>query len=310
VRRSGILVLLAAAMAGQASYDLGGPCVDDHGPGAVVEWQKAERAGAWDQAVGFARQSVRSGCSIEYRWLGLANLLVEANRREEAARVLAEMDARGFDLSPSMFGPEHVALRRFVETAEFKASGVGIKVEGLRKVSDDRRARFREMLAKLPANQKPAENYVAKETCPFECCSYREWTVEQGTDLVAAPESRRIVGRARKGTRVQGMTGEVHLQPQPVVVLRDGDFPKDSIAFVLDYEGEGYGHIWSNGNVVSVFLGVREYCFRVSDLCWGETLFPADQRRPAVWWVKIRLPNGTVGWSDKADRFGNKDLCG
>jgi hypothetical protein len=308
--RSAVLVLLSAAMAGQEHYDLGGPCVDDHGPGAVVEWQKAERAGAWDQAVGFAKQSVRSGCSIEYRWLGLANLLVEANRREEAVRELAEMDARGFDLSPSILGPEHELLRKFMETPEFRASGVGTKVERLRKVSDDRRARYRAMLAKLPASQKPPDHYVAKDACPFECCTYREWTVEQDTDLVAAPGSRKVVGRAKKGTRVRGMTGEVHLEPQPVVVLRDDNFPKDSIAFVLDYEGEGFGHVWSGSSVASVFLGVREYCFRVSDSCWGETLFPASARRASVWWVNIRLPNGTIGWSDQSDHFGNKDLCG
>jgi hypothetical protein len=62
--------------------------------------------------------------------------------------------------------------------------------------------------------------------------------------------------------------------------------------------------------VVSVFLGVREYCFRTSDSCWAETLFPASSRRASVWWVKIGLANGTVGWSDKADHFGNKDACG
>jgi len=117
------------------------------------------------------------------------------------------------------------------------------------------------------------------------------------------------VGRAKKGTRVRGMTGEVHLQPRPVVLLRDGPFPKGSIAFLLDYEGEGYGHVWSRGSIASVFLGVREYCFQVSDACWGEPLFPGKNEE-AVWWVKIRLPDGTIGWSNRAERFGNKDLCG
>jgi len=59
-----------------------------------------------------------------------------------------------------------------------------------------------------------------------------------------------------------------------------------------------------------MFLVYGRYCLRPSETCSAETLFPANPRKPPVWWVKIRLPNGVIGWSDKADNFGNKDLCG
>jgi hypothetical protein len=107
-----------------------------------------------------------------------------------------------------------------------------------------------------------------------------------------------------------GLTGEVHLKPEPVLVLTAGDLPKDSIAFVLDYVGEGYGNVYSHGKVVQTFLGYAKYCFQPSQSCWGETLLPPQERKKPVWWVKLRLPNGVVGWSDKTENFGNKDACG
>jgi len=128
--------------------------------------------------------------------------------------------------------------------------------------------------------------------------------------LVAAPGGKRVVGNAKRGARVVGLTGEVHLKPEPVVVLGDGDLPKGSIAFVLDYQGEGFGHVYTHGKIVSVFLGYEDYCFRFSESCWGETLLPSSERKPQVWWVKVKLANGIIGWTDKPDNFDGKDGCG
>lgn len=312
-----VLIVIAMAWlrpgigaADDAQYDLGGPCADSRTPGAALQIRTAQRAGEWDRVVDLEKQNVRGGCGIADRWFGLANALVQAHHENEAIRVLAEMDSRGFDLSPSQIGAEHQALRQFMDAPAFRSSPVGAKVEAFRKLSDARRQRARALLAKLPADERPSEKYVAQGVCPFECCAYREWTVDQDTDLVAAPGSTQVVARVKKDAQVRGMTGEVHLQPEPVLVLQDNPFPKNSIVFVLDYEGEGFGHVWSGGKVISAFLGVQEYCFRVSDSCWGETLFPAGPRHPSVWWVKIRLPNGAIGWTDKTDHFGNKDACG
>src|SRR5690242_3852401 len=114
-----VLLLLAAAIVAQERYDLGGPCIDDPRSPAVGQLLRAEKAGSWDQAAAFAKQSVRTACGIQYRWHSLVNALVRAHREPEAAMVLAEMDARGFDLSPSAFGPEHDAVRKFMEKPEF-----------------------------------------------------------------------------------------------------------------------------------------------------------------------------------------------
>ena len=262
---------------------------------------------SWDRLIELEKASVRAGCSIEYRWQLLVSALLEAHRETEAVEVLREMDSRGFDLSPSQAGPD---VRAFMEGPVFQASPLAGKIERLKQISDQRRAHYRELLKELPADQKPPEDYIAKGACPFECCQYGNWTVVEDTELVAAPGSPRVVGRAKKGTRAVGLTGEVHVKPEPVVVLRSGELPKDTIAFVLDHGGEGFASVYTGGKIVDIFLGVAEYCFRVSDSCWGEKLFPVAEQKKQVWWVQVRLENGVTGWSDKPDNFGDKDACG
>lgn len=105
-------------------------------------------------------------------------------------------------------------------------------------------------------------------------------------------------------------TGEVHLKPEPIVVLWDGPLPQGSIVFALDYQGEGFGHVYTQGKVVSMFLGYEKYCFRLSEACWGEALLPESERSKRVWWVKIRLAGGVIGWTNQTDHFGGMDGCG
>jgi hypothetical protein len=302
----------------QTRFDLGGPCsptMNSEGPGMYREIVEARKIQAWDRLIELEKRFVRDGCAIDYRWRELANVFVQAGRQPEAIQALEEMDSRGFDLSfglnRSPIGEAHKELKQFMAAPAFRATSVGIKIDRLKSISDERRARYREVLKRLPSDQRPPENYIAKGACPFECCRYGNWTAAHDTELVAAPGDRRVVGRATKGSRVDALTGEVHLRPEPVLALMnvDGGPPKDSIAFALDYQGEGYRNVYSQGRVVSVFAPIADYCFRPSEACWAETLDSHEERREPVWWVKIRLSNGITGWTDKADRFDGKDGC-
>ena len=303
------LLLVLLVFTAEQYYDLGGPCAPVQGPGVFAQLLAARKSGDWNRIIELQKQSVREGCRIQYRWEELALTLIDAHREPDAVKVLEEMDTRGFEVNPSAIERSHPELVKFMDRPVFRSSPIGKKVEALKAASEKRRARARELLNGL--TQRPPENYVAKNACPFECCTYREWTVGKDTDLVAAPGSTQVVGQARKGSRVKGLTGEVHLTPEPVYVLREGSgVPKDSIAFVLDNQGEGYANVWTRGNVVSVFVGVAKYCFHPSESCWGETITPETPRKKPVWWVKVRLPNGVIGWTDHPDHFGNIDACG
>lgn len=313
------LVLACPAATGQERYDLGGPCKDQPS-WRIKETEDAERAREWDRAVLLEKETVRGGCNISYRWYRLVNALLSAHRSAEASSALEEMDSRGFDVELAFLGEDFPEIVKFIESKEFGTSPLGLKMRRLENISDERRIKFQEALSRMPASEKPPDNYIAKGACPFECCRYGNWTVLENTDLVSSPDSSRVVGRARKGSRAFGLTGEVHLRPEPVVVLTapepDGvltadELPKNSIAFILDYVGEGYGHVYTQGKVVVVqtHLSYAKYCYRFSENCWGETLLPSKERKEQIWWVKVRLPNGIAGWTDKTNNFGDKDAC-
>jgi len=305
-----VMALVVAQTAWAQHYDLGGPCTNENIVPRTyfADIRTAQEKGDWKRLVDLEVLSVRSGCANEFRWKQLARALVLADRAADAIHVLEDMDERGFKLNPSpgMLPPEVVKV---METPGFKSTPVGQRLEARKRVSDSRRAHFLELLNQLPADKKPPEWYVAVGSCPFECCQFRQWTVEADTVLYSAPDSRKVVGQARRRTRVQGLTGELHLTPEPAVMIEDHEVPKDTIVFLLDNLGEGSGNVYIDGKIVASELGagIVQYCF---DHCWGETLLPPGHGKPTVWWVKVKLANGTIGWTDQPDNFGHKDACG
>jgi hypothetical protein len=129
-----------------------------------------------------------------------------------------------------------------------------------------------------------------------------------------------VVARITKGEKVEGLTGEVHLNPAPVAVLAtppESNVPPGSIVFVLDNLGEGFAHVWREGQILdlSVYLGVREQCTfpGTEEGCWGEWLDRPDAAQAwpvGVWWAQIKTPGGVTGWTIVRDNFGNMDSCG
>lgn len=150
----------------------------------------------------------------------------------------------------------------------------------------------------------PRMPYVDNGACPFECCTYREWTVEKPT--VAHREMRDsspVTFRMKKGERVTGVTGTVITTRAGIVrVLRNTTLDKvilrrgDNL-FLLTYLGEGFSKIWYKGRI---FEGDPN----------DQELFKQIRRPIDVWWVKVKNRGGQIGWSRQPDNFGNKDQCG
>jgi hypothetical protein len=194
-----------------------------------------------------------------------------------------------------------------VELREFQESALAKNLAADRQRFEERQEEFRKKLAALPADQKPARNYVAKNACPFECCTYRTWDVLADTVLYDQPNGQKVVARITKGEKVEGLTGEVHLNPAPVAVLAtppESNVPPGSIVFVLDNLGEGFAHVWREGQILdlSVYLGVREQCTfpGTEEGCWGEWLDRPDAAQAwpvGVWWAQIKTPGGVTGWT-------------
>lgn len=169
----------------------------------------------------------------------------------------------------------------------------------------------------LEARQAPAVGgavpprvFVDEGACPFECCVYRKWTVEETTTLFSEKDrASRVIATVHPFQVVQARTGVVYTRPAKLEVLWDHEpFRKGEVVYVLTYQGEGFYKVWRNGAIISadVFFPTDPPCDRPSPACWGRL----DGRPESTWWVQIETPSGQVGWTDQPDHFGNKDACG
>jgi len=158
----------------------------------------------------------------------------------------------------------------------------------------------------------PEQALVRRHACPFECCTYRQWTAEGPIPVVAGERS---VGpplfTVPQGQRFQADSGNVWVTGLMLVAVRDsvGDPPYWSFApgdtlVVLDAVGEGYFNVWHAGQVREV-AGFWEP-WRKPPV--AGTL--GEQR--TEWWVHVTLPDGRAGWFEASPevRFSGADACG
>jgi uncharacterized protein YgiM (DUF1202 family) len=148
--------------------------------------------------------------------------------------------------------------------------------------------------------------------CPFECCTYREWTVKKNTVLLKQMTDKSATAfRVKKGEKVNGVGGVVITTKAGVgLVLQDiadssylpgtqiekkFTVKKGETVSILTSEGEGFFQIFYKG----VFTSRQ-----VDD----DTLKMVTEPE-SVWWVKIKNKKGQIGWTKLVDNFGNKDSC-
>jgi hypothetical protein len=153
-------------------------------------------------------------------------------------------------------------------------------------------------------NPRPPIPFIDKGACPFECCTYREWTVDKATTVRSAMRSgSSIAFRLKRGERVQGITGVVITsQPGEVRVLKrtkigTATAERGDTIYLLTYIGEGFHKVWFKGKITE-------------EETYDRTEFRVIAQPKAVWWVKVKNSRGQTGWSNSSDDFGNKDQCG
>lgn len=161
----------------------------------------------------------------------------------------------------------------------------------------------------LGQNRRPPTSYEDYGACPFECCTYRRWSVNANMLLYKQRStSSGVAFRVSKGDHVIGLTGVVvTVKPGEAVVkkavtmgtgkqkarLKPGD-----VLYLLHYEGEGIYKIWFRGRIYEDEVETREESIHLV-------------RKPDyVWWVKVKNRSGQVGWSKENKNFGDMDACG
>lgn len=304
-------------------YELAGPCYED-----VDHFSRDQRKTlrddlkqavddkSWLRAVELQDELVRHRCWDIYEWLDLAKYLNRTGRHHDSLRILTQL----YDEDPNWFErllrqEREPFLTELIDSPEYDKSELRTVRKKDRREAKQRRQQFRQALRELPEEHRPADPYVARNVCPFECCVYRTWSVHGRVPLYEAPRSDTEIEVLEEGDTVVGRTGNVHLSPRPAgvvhaVKLEDGtELSTGEILFVLDYLGEGYSKVFYEGEVHQAFTyGLRNYCPRLSTDCWGEYLDSEGVNQ--VWWVKVDAPSGITGWTDRVGLFGGMDSCG
>jgi len=96
--------------------------------------------------------------------------------------------------------------------------------------------------------------------CPFECCTYRQWTANAPIIVLTARRRNAPVAfRLKAGETVQGLTGVVVttragaakvFRATTVGARRAKASPGDQL-LLLHYQGEGYWKFWFRGRIDS-----------------------------------------------------------
>lgn len=167
---------------------------------------------------------------------------------------------------------------------------------------------------------KPPLPYLDRGACPFECCTYRRWTVEADTIIYKQrSEASGVAFRVRKGEHVTGVTGIViTTRPGKVIVKKAttiGDAPKARVSpgdvlYVLHYQGEGFFKIWFRGKTYDEALPGPPDLVSKAAPAREDANFRVVSGSDSVWWVQVKNARGQVGWTKQNDHFGNMDACG
>jgi hypothetical protein len=159
---------------------------------------------------------------------------------------------------------------------------------------------------------------IISNICPGECCQFGKWTAFEEAKLFDKPGSTATVATIRKGEKVTAITGEEHIVPLRIEVLRDyGRFKKGDVIHLLGHAAE-CGEQYSLNGVRVELTGKDDDCldeFLLQELtrCAGDSCccrFSGSVDDHDVWWVKIRTKAGKQGWTRETQKFAGTDACG
>jgi len=153
--------------------------------------------------------------------------------------------------------------------------------------------------------------------CPFQCCTYREWSVEYPTDIHAdRRDDSPVAFHVNAGDTVNATTGVVtttkagHASASRDVRVGANHVPVPAgqPIYLIRNVGGGDWKTWVSGVIDRQYIPGQGYCTadkQATDECAIKVL---DQ--PVnVWWVKVQNARGDIGWTREVDHFGNIDAC-
>lgn len=170
-------------------------------------------------------------------------------------------------------------------------------------------------------SDKPTLPYYDWGACPFECCTYKEWTATRNLNAYKRrSEKSPISFHVKKGRSVRGLTGVVIttkygitkiIKPIQIGYTPDGKLPELSlqpgeVVYTLHYQGEAYDLFWYKGKAYSDQISLPKDA-------WGTPpnlqALQIISRPSYEWWAVIQDKDGNIGWTKETDAFAHIDAC-
>ncbi|KIQ81075.1 hypothetical protein [Aeromonas sp. L_1B5_3] len=164
--------------------------------------------------------------------------------------------------------------------------------------------------ATASASEQLSVPYYDWGSCPFEGCTYQQWTTKQEVIARAKPSwTAKALFKVPRGKKVEGLTGVVIVEKAGTVkILKPvklgyndkGEGPLLNLKageqlYTLASIGEGAMRFWYKGKTYTL-----DYDYGRTQIKYGAT--PKSQ-----WWVKIRDQQGREGWVAEAKNFAHMD---
>jgi hypothetical protein len=175
------------------------------------------------------------------------------------------------------------------------------------------------------ASEQPPLPYIDEGACPFECCTYREWTANEDVIAFAEPkDGASFAFTIKAGSKVTAETGFVVTSkagvtrilkpiklgyehnsdvppPEPELDLKSGE-----LLYTLHYLGEGYDLFWYQGKLYSDQISASK---PDADPPPPDATLQVVSLPVSDWWVKIQAQDGRVGWIRNPPYFDGADAC-
>ena len=158
---------------------------------------------------------------------------------------------------------------------------------------------------------EPALPVIDEQACPFEGCKFGKWKVSKDSTLNSSWQNdRRELAKLTPGQEVTAVTG-VHITRSPDRILVKRDIPRlglqaGDIVLRYMYVGEGFANIWAKGA-----WHKEEDCSFITekngDGCARDCAAIVTEEGVKEWWVKIKTPDGKLGWVLVSDNFQGMD---
>ncbi len=133
------------------------------------------------------------------------------------------------------------------------------------------------------AQSAPPAVVVSKNVCPFEGCTYRDWTASRDVPLYDKPQGK-VIGNVQKNAHVEGISGDIYAHPVAYRLSKADTYnklPKGTLVYALHPVGEGVWQVWWKGRFLSVDLSSMGFNGKGIDY---------------QWWAKVRTRNGDIRW--------------